>query len=80
MKPKYEVKGRGGTNPQCIIDKLKKEKLRFDGIVVISDCVFDWYEPPKREKVCIVSTSHMQGPKWCKWFFKLEDLLKRIKK
>lgn len=79
-KPTYKIKGRGGTNPQCIIDKIRKEKLSFDGIVVISDCCFDWYEPPKREKVCIVATDRIAPPAWCKWQFKMEDLVKRVRR
>lgn len=77
-KQEYKISGGGGTNPQCIIDKIRKEKLYFDGIVVISDCVFNWKNPGGQEKICIVETSKANAPEWCKWHFKLKDLLKRI--
>lgn len=75
IKKEYNLIGRGGTNPQCIIDKVRAEKLLFNGIIIISDCIFNWNNPGGKEKICIVSTKK-EPPDWCKWTFKLEDLLK----
>jgi hypothetical protein len=39
---KFDLSGRGCTNPQCVIDKIQKEGLHYDGIVYITDCQFCW--------------------------------------
>jgi len=34
---KFKIKGRGGTDFQCIFDRLAKEKKPYDGIIVCTD-------------------------------------------
>ena len=76
-KPDYEVTGRGGTNPQCIIEKLKETKAKFDGIVVFTDCEFEWDRPNTKYDICIVRTDRSaEPPDWVKWSFKLKDLVR----
>ena len=74
-KPEYDLSGRGGTNPQCVIDKLDDEKIKFDGLVLFTDCYFSWDRPDVRQDICIVQTDKSgTPPAWVDWTFKLKDL------
>lgn len=76
-KPAYDLSGRGGTNPQCVINKLAETKIDFDGIILFTDCQFQWENPRTKHNICIVRTDHSwEPPKWIKWAFKLKDLVK----
>lgn len=67
---RLEVEGRGGTDPQCIIEKLETlrgSKNKFGGVIVFTDCGFDWPDPgPKwRNKILIISTTSREAaPEW----------------
>lgn len=76
-KPAYDLSGRGGTNPQCVIDKIKETKEDFDGVILFTDCEFQWDQPKTKLNICIVRTDRSwDPPKWVKWAFKLKDLVK----
>lgn len=76
-KPEYDLSGRGGTNPQCVIDKIKETKEDFDGVILFTDCEFKWEQPKTKLNICIVRTDRSSDPpKWVKWAFKLKDLAK----
>ena len=76
-KPEYDLSGRGGTNPQCVIDKIKETKEDFDGVILFTDCEFKWEQPKTKLNICIVRTDRSwDPPKWVKWTFKLKDLAK----
>lgn len=76
-KPEYDLSGRGGTNPQCVIDKIKETKEDFDGVILFTDCEFKWEQPKTKLNICIVRTDRSwDPPKWVKWAFKLKDLAK----
>ena len=76
-KPEYDLSGRGGTNPQCVIDKIKETKEDFDGVILFTDCEFKWEQPKTKLNICIVRTDRgWDPPKWVKWAFKLKDLAK----
>lgn len=76
-KPAYDLSGRGGTNPQCVIDKIKETKEDFDGVILFTDCEFKWEQPKTKLNICIVRTDRSwDPPKWVKWAFKLKDLAK----
>ena len=76
-KPEYDLSGRGGTNPQCVIDKIKETKEDFDGVILFTDCEFKWERPKTKLNICIVRTDRSwDPPKWVKWTFKLKDLAK----
>ena len=76
-KPEYDLSGRGGTNPQCVIDKIKETKEDFDGVILFTDCEFKWERPKTKLNICIVRTDRSwEPPKWVKWAFKLKDLAK----
>lgn len=67
LKPMHEsnVTGGGGTNPQCIIDLIHKEKLRYDAIIVLTDCGFDWNRPKEYREIFIIRTpTATTAPDW----------------
>lgn len=69
--------GGGGTNPQCVIDKIEETKERFDGIVFITDCYFNWEEPKGKYKIFILHTKDAgEPPEWCKWHLGMDDIEK----
>lgn len=69
--------GGGGTNPECVIKKLEEEKERFDGLVFITDCYFDWEQPKGKHKIFILHTADAaEPPAWCKWHLGMNDIEK----
>ena len=41
---KIEAPGRGGTDPACIGEWLKQHNKHYDGVVLFTDCYWDWKE------------------------------------
>lgn len=41
---KIEAPGRGGTDPACIGEWLKQHHKHYDGVVIFTDCYWDWKE------------------------------------
>lgn len=74
----YDVTGGGGTNPQCVINKLKKDDAEFDGIVFISDCEFYFEEPDIDADVFIVETANQHAPEWCEHHLHMNDILESV--
>lgn len=57
--------GGGGTDPQCILEMIKENKLKYDGIIVITDCGFYWEKPKEYKKVFIIRVpSACDAPEW----------------
>ena len=57
--------GGGGTNPQCIIELIRKHKLQYDGIIVLTDCGFCWERPKEWRNIFIIRTpTAVEAPKW----------------
>lgn len=74
-KPDYDLAGRGGTDPDCVIQKLQQEEIEFDGLVFFTDCIFSWNQPDIRPDICIIRTDNaVEPPEWVNWTFKLKDL------
>lgn len=67
LKPMHEsnVTGGGGTNPQCIIDLIHKERLHYDAIIVLTDCGFCWDRPKEYRDIFIIRTpTAVDAPEW----------------
>ena len=67
LKPMYEsnVTGGGGTNPQCIINLIHKERLHYDAIIVLTDCGFYWNRPKEYRDIFIIRTpTAKDAPAW----------------
>lgn len=63
--PDAECIGGGGTDPQCILQMMKENKLNYDGIIVITDCGFDWPKPKEYKKIFIIRTPNaIDAPEW----------------
>ena len=74
-KPAVELSGGGGTNPQCVLDYAKTQKMRFDGVVFITDCYFHWPKPETKEHIFIMRTDDATtAPDWCKWVLSFKDI------
>ena len=74
-KPSVELTGGGGTNPQCVLDYAKTQKMRFDGVVFITDCYFHWPKPETKEHIFILRTDDAtKAPDWCKWVLSFKDI------
>ena len=69
MQPEFNVsEGGGGTNPACIMKMLAKEKLSYDGLIILTDCKFVWERPKGYDnKIFIIGTpTCTKPPEWCK--------------
>ena len=75
VKPSVECTGGGGTNPQCVLDYSHEQKIKFDGIVFITDCIFNWEKPETKENIFIMKTDNAaEAPDWCKWVLSFKDI------
>lgn len=73
----FELLGGGGTTPQCVIDKLEDEGLKFDGIVFITDNYYEWKEPDIRTRIFILGTDDStEPPEWCQYHLTFKDIEK----
>lgn len=57
--------GGGGTDPQCILEMMHKNKLKYDGIIVLTDCGFEWPKPKEHRNIFIIRTPEaIEAPEW----------------
>lgn len=57
--------GGGGTDPQCILEMMHKNKLKYDGIIVLTDCGFHWEKPKEHRNIFIIRTPEaIEAPEW----------------
>lgn len=72
MGEQIDCQGRGGTDPSCIINKLatlKGMKYKYGGLVVFTDCGFNWPDPGAkwRNRILIISTTTKEAaPEWAR--------------
>lgn len=67
LKPMISTEsiGGGGTNPQCILNMIEENKLKYDGLIVITDCGFEWNKPKDFKKIFIIRTNNaIDAPEW----------------
>jgi hypothetical protein len=68
------------TNTQCVMDKVEGDHLKYDGIVFLTDCEFDWPMPRDVNRICIVKARGGRGniPAWCKFGMEMDDLMRGV--
>lgn len=74
----FDSLGGGGTNPQCVLDKIAVTKSKFDGIIMFTDNGFDWQKPMRgSHKIMIIETPNAcEAPSWVKNHVGLDLILK----
>lgn len=54
---KIEAPGRGGTDPHCVGEYLDEhQKLHYDGVILFTDCIWNWKENNLKAPVFIISS------------------------
>lgn len=76
FRMKSEIKilkceGRGGTDFQCVIDYVEKNKRKYDGVIVFTDGYFEHLEIPKNFNMRILWALNEPDP-WFKNHFPKE--------
>lgn len=67
--------GGGGTDPRCVLEKIEKEELHFDGVVFITDCWFDFPKPDYEGDIFILQSEGAKSvPDWCDFHMKVSEL------
>jgi hypothetical protein len=82
------VTGRGGTNPQCVFDMLRDNKLvrKYSGIIIFSDMIFDEIPKPREIPVdnmlWICTADGSNPPRWVprRRIMRCKEIMSCIKK
>ena len=53
---KVTAPGRGGTDPACIGEYLKKHNMHYDGVVIFTDCYWEWEENNLGSHIFVISS------------------------
>lgn len=70
------IYGGGLTNPECVLRKLGPERYKYDGLVFLTDCKFEWDEPAKPKQIMILRThGNAPFPKWCYYADELDNFI-----
>lgn len=78
---KYAFSGGGGTNPECVMEKLMDIRANYTGIIYLTDCYFEWPKPLYDRKVYIIRTDvGGEFPAWTENHSILGDLMKSMKR
>lgn len=60
------IYGGGRTDPDCVLRKLGPERYKYDGLIYLTDCIFNWPEPPRPRQIMILrSHGDYAFPDWC---------------
>ncbi|GEM_PF-6090901 len=84
----FDVTGRGGTNPQCVFDMLRDNKLvrKYSGIIIFSDMIFDEIPKPREIPVdnmlWICTADGSNPPRWVprRRIMRCKEIMSCIKK
>lgn len=70
------IYGGGRTNPDCVLRKLGPERYKYDGIIFLTDCIFEWRRPPRHKQIMILRTHGEHAfPDWCVYKDDLEKFI-----
>jgi len=53
---KVTAPGRGGTDPHCIGEWLKAHNAHYDGVVIFTDCYWEWTENNLGQHIFVISS------------------------
>ena len=73
--------GGGGTVPECIGEKLKAEKLKYDAVIIFTDTFWSWPKRniPANTQLVVISTENSESlrklPGFVNFAMKMEDVL-----
>jgi len=71
----YNLSGKGGTDPRCVLEKIKLENLKYDLIVFITDCQFIFERPLNAKKIFFIRTeTGDKAPDWALGNITMNDI------
>jgi hypothetical protein len=72
---KITAPGRGGTDPHCIGEWLKAHNAHYDGVVIFTDCYWEWTENNLGSHVFVISSEkNYTVPKFVKHHASIQQL------
>lgn len=72
---KITAPGRGGTDPHCIGEYLKANNMHYDGVVIFTDCYWEWKENNLGSHVFVISSEkEYTVPKFVKHHASIQQL------
>jgi hypothetical protein len=72
---KVTAPGRGGTDPACIGEWLKAHNAHYDGIVIFTDCYWEWTENNLGPHIFVISSENEYTvPKFVKHHASIQEL------
>ena len=72
---KVTAPGRGGTDPHCIGEYLKARNLHYDGVVIFTDCYWEWKENNLGSHIFVISSEkNYTVPKFVKHHASIQQL------
>lgn len=73
---KVTAPGRGGTDPHCIGEYLDKHpKLHYDGVIIFTDCWWDWSENNLDASIFVISSQQEYNvPSFVKHHASIQEL------
>lgn len=70
------IYGGGYTDPDCVLRKLGPERFKYDGLIFLTDCIFNWRRPPRHKQIMILRThGEHEFPEWCVYKDDLEKFI-----
>jgi hypothetical protein len=70
------IYGGGRTDPGCVLRKLGPELKRYDGLIFLTDCIFEWEEPACARKIMMLRThGDHEFPAWCRYTDELRNFI-----
>jgi predicted metal-dependent peptidase len=72
---KITAPGRGGTDPHCIGEYLKAHNMHYDGVVIFTDCYWEWKENNLGSHIFVISSEkEYTVPKFVKHHASIQQL------
>ena len=70
------IYGGGLTDPECVLRKLGPDRFKYDGLIFLTDCLFNWKKPVRHKQIMILRThGEHEFPEWCAFTDDLERFI-----